>query len=469
MKAITNSIIACCCLLLLIGCHKEQQNESGITQTRWDELNETVVASFHVDGYEYEYIGADGYLEYYHKDDYDYYLYFKITRDTLNQHELCCIGGEEIPIYYKGGLFLDSLLIPEKIIVNIPFGYGDGYRTVTFTVTGIGDEAFKGCSSLTSITLPNSIQEIGPYAFKDCSSLTSITLPNSLQIIDPYAFEDCLSLTSITLPGSIQEIGVDAFSGCPLETINFCPGIETIGEDAFNNAFGDCSSVSVALILPEGLKYIGNKAFANCSSFTSITLPNSLQEIGPYAFENCSSLTSITLPNSIQEIGSYAFANCSSLTSITLPNSIQEIGSYAFVGSSITSIMLPSSIQKISDGAFSRCPLETISFYPGIETIGEEAFFDAFWGCSSESVSLILPEGLKHIGKKAFAGCDLTNCTCYAVEPPILDYNMWPGHPSTAFPFNNFLQAIYVPRESVEAYKYANGWYEFANIIYPIE
>ena len=446
MKAITNSIIACCCLLLLIGCHKEQQNESGITQTRWDELNETVVASFHVDGYEYEYIGADGYLEYYHKDDYDYYLYFKITRDTLNQHELCCIGGEEIPIYYKGGLFLDSLLIPEKIIVNIPFGYGDGYRTVTFTVTGIGDEAFKGCSSLTSITLPNSIQEIGPYAFKDCSSLTSITLPNSLQIIDPYAFEDCLSLTSITLPGSIQEIGVDAFSGCPLETINFCPGIETIGEDAFNNAFGDCSSVSVALILPEGLKYIGNKAFANCSSFTSITLPNSLQEIGPYAFENCSSLTSITLPNSIQ-----------------------EIGSYAFVGSSITSIMLPSSIQKISDGAFSRCPLETISFYPGIETIGEEAFFDAFWGCSSESVSLILPEGLKHIGKKAFAGCDLTNCTCYAVEPPILDYNMWPGHPSTAFPFNNFLQAIYVPRESVEAYKYANGWYEFANIIYPIE
>ena len=198
MKAIANTLLACCCLLLLIGCQKEQQYESGIIWTRlqntWTSGGEQtgiVVAAFHLNGYEYEYIGADGYLNYYHKDDYDYYLYFKITRDTLNQHELCCIGGEEAPVFHKGDLFLDSLLIPEKITVNIPFD--NGYRTVTFTVTEIGGAAFKDCSSLTSITLTNSIQNIGYQAFEGCSSLTSITLPISIQNIGYQAFEGCSS------------------------------------------------------------------------------------------------------------------------------------------------------------------------------------------------------------------------------------------------------------------------------------
>ena len=478
MKAIANTLLACCCLLLLIGCQKEQQNESGLMWTSYGRQAE-IVAAYHVDGDEYiayngfvsdGSINSDGFINF--VDDYYYYLYFNIIRDTLNQHELCCIGGEEAPVFHKGDLFLDSLLIPEKITVNIPFD--NGYRTVTFTVTEIGGAAFKDCSSLTSITLTNSIQNIGYQAFEGCSSLTSITLPISIQNIGYQAFEGCSSLTSITLPNSIQNIGYQAFEGCPLETISVIQNGDKIRERAFESVFCDCPSESLSLILPEGLKHVGNDAFSDCSS-----------------------LTSVIFPNSIQSIGSGAFSGCSSIASVSLPNAIQEIGSWAFSHSSITSIVLPNSIQKIGERAFSECPLETISFCQGIDTIGELAFNQAFSGCCSGSLTLILPEGLKHIGNLAFQDCSsltsviipnsiqiiglhafsvcssLNTCLCYAIIPPTLIHDqhyLWGYYGITDLPFAYCpLQAIYVPRESVEAYKTAEGWEHYADIIYPIE
>ena len=170
---------------------------------------------------------------------------------------------------------LDKLNIPNDLAREFVHSFYLKHTTV------IGSRAFYYCSSLTSITLPNSLTTIGDKAFYYCSSLTSITLPNSLTTIGKNAFFRCSSLTSITLPDSLTTIGDGAFDGC--------------------------------------------------SSLTSITLPNSLTTATlRWTFDGCSSLTSITLPDSVTTIGEWAFDCCSSLTSITLPDSVTTIGREAF-------------------------------------------------------------------------------------------------------------------------------------------
>ena len=173
--------------------------------------------------------------------------------------------------------------------------------------------AFYDCSSLTSITIPNSVTHIGDDAFYGCSNLTSITIPNSVTSIGDYAFCACFRLTSITIPNSVTSIGDLAFSGC---------------------------SSLTSITIPDSVTSIGDDAFSSCDSLTSVTIPNSVTSIGDYAFSSCDSLTSITIPNSVTSIGDYAFSACSSLTSITIPNSVTSIGRNAFRNcSSLTSVI----------------------------------------------------------------------------------------------------------------------------------
>ena len=153
----------------------------------------------------------------------------------------------------------------------------------------IGKCAFKGCSGLTSLTLPDGITEIGRSAFFGCSGLTSLTLPAGITTIGGSAFEGCSGLTSLTLPAGITSIGDDAFYGC---------------------------SGLTSLNLPAGITTIGSSAFYGCSGLTSLTIPDGVTKIGKYAFSNCSYLTSLTIPSSVNSLGDYAFKNCSSLQSV---------------------------------------------------------------------------------------------------------------------------------------------------------
>ncbi len=179
-------------------------------------------------------------------------------------------------------------------------------------VTSIGSSAFEFCSSLKSITIPDSVTSISKVAFAGCSSLTSITIPNSVTSIGSYAFKNCSSLASITIPNSVTSIIQDTFL--------------------------DCSSLK-SITIPDSVTSIGSYAFASCSSLTSITIPNSVTSIGSYAFAGCSSLTSITIPNSVTSIIQGTFLDCSSLKSITIPDSVTSISFYAFKNcSSLTSI-----------------------------------------------------------------------------------------------------------------------------------
>ena len=141
------------------------------------------------------------------------------------------------------------------------------YSGTTYSVTSIEYAAFRGCTGLTSITIPSSVTTIGNHAFEDCTGLTSITIPSSVTSIGDLAFDGCTGLTSITIPNSVTSIGWGAFSGC--------------------------------------------------TGLTSITIPSSVTSIEDYAFSGCTGLTSITIPSSVTSIGDWAFYDCTGLTSIT--------------------------------------------------------------------------------------------------------------------------------------------------------
>ena len=211
-----------------------------------------------------------------------------------------------------------------KLFLSETIDYeGNGY-----TLTYIGSWAFWDCSSLTSVTIPNSVTSIGSWAFSDCSSLTSVTIPSSVTIIANEAFEDCSALTSITIPNSVTGIGDKAFEGTALynDPANWENGALYINDCLVKVDNGFAGHFRIK----ENTRVIADEAFEGCSALTSVTIPNSVTSIGDFAFEGCSALTSITIPNSVTSIGDEAFGGCSALTSVTIPNSVKEIGEEAF-------------------------------------------------------------------------------------------------------------------------------------------
>ena len=204
-----------------------------------------------------------------------------------------------------------------------------------YPVTSIGYDAFYGCKSLTSITIPDGVTSIGRYAFDDCNSLTDIVvaednttyssqdgvlfsknkttlitypagktaavyiIPDSVTSIGNYAFEDCESLTSVTIGDSVTSIG--------------------------SSAFYSCSSLK-SITIGDSVTSIGSYVFSYCRSLTSVTIGDSVTSIGWMAFYDCDSLTSVTIPDSVTSIGYEAFSTCNLLTSMTIPDSVTSIG-----------------------------------------------------------------------------------------------------------------------------------------------
>ena len=226
---------------------------------------------------------------------------------------------------YSGGKLSVLDLSEAKIVEG-----GDCYYYDCSTSNDvIGRFAFRGCSGLTSLTLPAGITEIDYGAFDGCSRLTSLNLPAGITEINSGAFYGCSGLTSLNLPAGITKIGSYAFEDCSgLTSLTLPAGITEIGR----YAFGDCSGLT-NLTLPAGITEIGSCAFWGCSGLTSLNLPAGITSIGDQAFDGCSGLTSLTLPAGITSIGSAAFWGCSGLTSIYVcAEKVPEIGSNVFVG-----------------------------------------------------------------------------------------------------------------------------------------
>ena len=314
------------------------------------------------------------------------------------------------------------------------------YEGVDYNVTSIGYAAFRDCSSLTAITIPESVTSIGDYAFSSCRSLTAITIPESVTSIGEGAFLSCSSLTAITLPEGVTCIEWFAFE--------------------------ECSNLT-SIIIPENsqLTSIKGNAFLNCSSLTSITIPKNVTSISDLPFYGCSGLSSIIvadgntiydsrsgcnavietgsntlivgcnttiIPEGVKSIGDYAFSSCRSLTAITIPQSVTSIGEAAFSSSGLISITIPESITSLERSAFSNC---------------------------NSLTTIVLPKKLKNIGSQAFASCEgLLDVYCHAEEVP--------SALNDAFDYSYLKYAtLHVPASALNAYESTAPWSNFGTIV----
>ena len=219
----------------------------------------------------------------------------------------------------------------------------DGLYSIRKGVKVIANDAFTGCHSLTSISIPDGVTSIGVRAFLWCRSLRNINIPDSVTRIGYSAFEVCNSLTSINIPDGLTSIEDFAFFACEsLTSINIPDSVTSIEEYAFSN----CIFLK-SINIPNSVTNIGYCAFSGCDSLTSINIPDSVTSIGDCAFSDCKSLKSINIPDSVTSIGESAFSDCKSLKSINIPDSVTSIEIDAFSGcNSLTSINIPDSVTK---------------------------------------------------------------------------------------------------------------------------
>ena len=265
-------------------------------------------------------------------------------------------------------------------------------------VTAIGTEAFKGSTSLTSVTIPEGVTSIGERAFENCSSLKSVTIPSSVTSIIQYAFCNCTSLTSINIPTSVTSIEEATFFGCSsLISITIPSGVTSIEKSAFSG----CSNLK-SITIPNSVTSIGNAVFSSCTSLESVTIPNSVTSLADDSFNNCKRLTSVTIPNSVTSIGNAVFRSCTSLESVTIPNSVTSIGLCAFLNcTSLKSVDIPDSVTLIYAGAFENCSsLESVTIPNSVTSLAD----DSFYNCTSLT-SVTIPNSVTSIGQCAFQNC----------------------------------------------------------------
>ena len=366
----------------------------------------------------------------------------------------------------------------ETIISNI-YDKELGYGIITFNgdIETIGGNAFHNCSSLKSIKIPESVTEIGGAAFYECSSLTDINIPQNVTIIGEVAFASCVSLKDITIPDSVTQIEYATFCDClGLESITIPEGVTTIGDRVFEQ----CRSLTNVTI-PANVTKIGESTFKYCENLATVTFEgNKVEVISPRAFQDCSSLTDINLPEGVITIGDEAFRGCSALTSINIPASITFIGIYAFDcenlkqfkgklasndgyciiidgtlctfvhGSGLTEYTIPDNVTTIGECAFEGCNLTNITIPDNVTSIGRYSFR---WG---KFTSITIPKNVTWIGEQAFAYSNLTSLYCRPITPPSAE-------------LSNIIDrvncTIFVPIESIDAYRTAESWKEHANKI----
>ena len=325
-------------------------------------------------------------------------------------------------------------------LILYPAGKADRSYTIPSSVTSILSGTFSGCSNLSAISLPDSINYISSYAFegtayyKDESNWENgaLYIGNALvaakhygddelsgdfwlkegtRIIAEETFTFCDKLKSINVSSSNKYFSsIDgvlfskdkktliAYPEGKGSSYNIPNGVTSIGDDAFSYQDG-LSSVTI----PNSITSIGSGAFYNCKGLTSVTIPGSVTSIDSSAFSGCNGLTSLTISNGVKSIGGGAFYNCKGLTSVIIPSSVTSIGSSAFFGCSVlTSVTIPGSVTSIGGYAFANCSgLTSLTITNGVRSIDYNAF-----GSCGKLKNVTIPSSVTSIGDRAFSDCN---------------------------------------------------------------
>ena len=294
-----------------------------------------------------------------------------------------------------------SCLTNGGVITIAQYSGSGGAVTIPGTLNGlpvkrIRSEAFRNCTKITGITIPDSVTDIGNYAFSGCTGLTNITIPDSVADIGYSAFAGCTSLASIAIPEGLAKIGRSTFSGCARLASLSIPGTVT--------SFGD-------------------SAFMGCTSLTEISIPGNVTQIRDHAFESCASLTRVMIPSRVKLICADVFNNCSHLKAIDVDDANPSyrsidgvlfdknrngVGLLAYPAGQSRNYAIPTCTTYISRGAFSGCSgLTNVTFSSRVTNIG----MNAFRGCSGLT-SVDIPVNVRQIEPDAFKGCSgLTSVT----------------------------------------------------------
>lgn len=297
----------------------------------------------------------------------------------------------------------------EKTEITVPDSY-DGKA-----VTAVELSAFAGNTSVTKITLPDTITDFTDFsssyydgAFEGCTSLREINIPSKITSIDSYMFRNCKSLEKIVLPLGVTRIGDYAFRSCVnLKEISIPESVRSVGDGAFEY----CSSLK-AVVLPAGLKKVEDELFYGCTALEKVTIPDSVIGIGYSAFANCSALKNIEIPEYVSTIDSYAFDNCTVLESIVIPEHAMSLGSYIFSRcKNLNSITIPDSVTDLRASLFSDT-----AYYKNEKNWTDGVLFIGNHLISAKpdvvSGNYVIPENVVSISECAFRGCEkLTGIT----------------------------------------------------------
>ena len=348
----------------------------------------------------------------------------------------------------------------------------------TYRVTYISGGAFYECDGITSVTIPDGVTGIGQRAFKLCSALTTVTIPDGMTSIGGYAFDSCIALSSVTIPESVTSIGEYAFNSCSFTEVN----------------------------IPGNITVIKEGVFRNCGKLTKISIPGKVTAIGMFAFKDCYALKEVTIGKEVKEIGANAFVNCFKLAKMTV-QAIEPpiVGLSAFFN---VERDIPVYVRESSNTAYNRAATwkefnlqswEIPSFtvdnlkygipQPGdesVEIIGYETNlgsrvaipetvayegksynvtmigYAAFMNCSALT-QVIIPDKITRILNDAFFACyNLGKMAVLAKVPPKVDDGT-----RTFYGVEREIP-VYVPAESLEAYKAADVWSWFNVVPYEL-
>ena len=317
-------------------------------------------------------------------------------------------------------------------------GYSGGNNVVIPSYIGnnpvrtISAGAFKD-KSITTVVVPDTVTSIGNGAFQGCNSLTSITLPfvgsssksvsssNDASYKFGYIFGwSTSSSTGATydgygyyyyIPSSLKTVTITDATGISARAFYNCKNLTSIAVNSgitaiYDSAFYGCSSLT-AFTIPTNTTSIGSYAFYNNTALATLNFNSKVTSIGNYAFYGTTSLKEMTLPSELTSIGSYAF-NGTRVRTLTIPSKVTSIGSYAFANvATLTSLTIPGNVTDIGEGAFSGCGnITTLTLNSGIKTIGANAFKDF------AITTVVVPDTVTSIGNGAFQGCNsLTSIT----------------------------------------------------------